>query len=92
MVSQFLRNILHAMLTLCPRGNFLFLSSADFFQNQLFGKIISGIPSECQTHWIQIRPDTVPGLICVQSVCKGFEQTTLVGNVLKCYSVYLTQI
>ena len=25
-----------------------FLSSADLFQNQLFGKILSGIPSECQ--------------------------------------------
>ena len=26
-----------------------FLSSGDYFQNQLFRKIISGIPSECQT-------------------------------------------
>ena len=26
----------------------LFLSSADFFQIQLFQKILSGIPSECQ--------------------------------------------
>ena len=32
------------------------LSSADFFQNQLFRKILSGIPSECQTDWIQISP------------------------------------
>ena len=32
-----------------------FLSSADFFQNQLFGKILSGIPPQCQTVWIQIR-------------------------------------
>ena len=29
-------------------------SSADFFQNQLFLKILSEIPSECQTAWIQI--------------------------------------
>ena len=44
-------------LTLCPHGNFsCFLSSADFFQNQLFQKILSGIPSECQTDWVQIRP------------------------------------
>ena len=28
-----------------------------FFQNKLFQKIISGIPSECQTDWIQTRPD-----------------------------------
>ena len=26
-----------------------FLSSVEFLQNQLFRKIISGIPSECQT-------------------------------------------
>ena len=55
-----------------------FLSPADFFQNQLFGKIISGIPSECQTDWVQIRPDILSGLIWVQSVCKGYEQMTIV--------------
>ena len=30
---------------------------SDFFLNQLLRKILSGIPSECQTDWIQIRPD-----------------------------------
>ena len=47
-------------------GNFagFFLSSADFFfQNQLFRKILSGIQSECQTVWIQTRPDILSGLI-----------------------------
>ena len=40
-----------------PLGNFhAFLSSANFFQNQLFWKLLSGIPSECQTDWVQIRP------------------------------------
>ena len=41
-----------------------------FFKNQnlLFEKILSGIPSECQTAWIQIR---------VQTVCKGYQQTVL---------------
>ena len=34
-----------------------FLSSADYCQNQLFKKILSGIQSEWQTVWIQIRPD-----------------------------------
>ena len=53
------------------------LSSADFFQNQLFRKITSGIPSECQTDWIQIRPDIMSGLIWVQTVCKSYQQTTL---------------
>ena len=47
------------------------LSSADFFQNQLFRKILLGIPSECQANWIQISPDILSGLIWVQTICKG---------------------
>ena len=35
------------------------------------------------TDWIQIRPDVLLGLVWVQSVCKCYEQTTLVGNRLK---------
>ena len=63
-----------------------FLFSADFLQNQLFQKNLSGIPSECQTGWIQTRPDILSGLIWVQSVCKGYEQTTGVGNELvRCF-------
>ena len=58
------------------------LSSADFFQDQLFRKILSGIPSEYQTVWIQIRPRHLPGLIWVQTVCKGCQQPTLVGKEL----------
>ena len=38
------------------------LSADFFFQNQLFGKILSGIPSECQTVRIQVRPDILPDL------------------------------
>ena len=34
-----------------------FLWSADVFFKINFRKILSGIPSECQTDWIQIRPD-----------------------------------
>ena len=36
-----------------------FLSSADFYKNQLFRKILSGMLSESQTIWIQIRPDVL---------------------------------
>ena len=61
----------------------LFLTSADFFQDQLFQKILSGIQSECQTDWIQIRPDLLSGLIWVQSVFQGYQQMTLVGHDLK---------
>ena len=55
-----------------------YLSSADYFQNQLFRKIVSGIPSACQTVWIQIRPNILSGLIWVQTVCKSYQQMTLV--------------
>ena len=30
-------------------------------------------PSECQTVWIQIRPDFMLGLIWVQTVCKSYQ-------------------
>ena len=57
-----------------------FLPSADFFSKSTFQKILSGITSEYQTDWIQIRPDILSGLIWIQSVCKSYEQTTLIGN------------
>ena len=66
--------------TLCPQGNFscFFVVCRFFFKNQLFfEKILSEIPSECQTDWIQIRPDQMSGLIWIQSVCKSYQQTTL---------------
>ena len=61
--------------------------SKKFFQSiKQFGsrsgmtQILSGIPSEYQTGWIQIRPDILSGLIWVQTVCKGYQQTPLVGK------------
>ena len=66
------------MLSFCLLGNFAsFLSSADFFQDKLFGKNLSGMPSECQTVWILVRPDILSGLIWVQTVCISYQQTTL---------------
>ena len=60
--------------------NFLyFLSSADFFQNQLFRKILLGTLSECQMVWTQIRNDVLSVLICVQTACKGYQQTAKVA-------------
>ena len=58
----------------------LFWCQLIFFQNRLFRKILSGIPSVCQTVWMQIRPDFLLGLIWVQTVCKGYHQMTLVGK------------
>ena len=67
---------------ICMLGNFsCFFASADFFQNQLFQKILSGIVSECQTVLILIRPDNLMGLIWVKTVCKGYQQLTLGGRV-----------
>ena len=55
----------------------MFLSYADFFQKQLFKKILTEISSVCQTFWIQIRPDILSGLILVLTVCKGYQQMTV---------------
>ena len=41
-----------------------------------FQKNLSGIPPECQTVWIQIRPSILSGLVWVQTGCKGYQQTT----------------
>ena len=69
-------------------GNFAcLLSSANFFQNQLLKKILSGIPSECQTVWIEIRPEFLSSLIWVETLCRGNQQMTLGDTELK--AVYL---
>ena len=53
-----------------------------FFQNQPFFKTLSGIPTECQTVWIHIRPNVLSGLIWVITVCNSYQQTTLVAKEL----------
>ena len=60
--------------SLHPRYFFMFLSSADVFRNQFHWKILSGIPSEYQIIWIQIRLDMLSGLIWVHTVCKCYQQ------------------
>ena len=37
---------------------------------------------QCQTVRIQIRPDVFSALICVQTICKGNQQTILAGKKL----------
>ena len=61
----------------------LSLSSADFFLKTTFLKILSEIPSECQTDCIQIRLDKMSDLVWVKTVCKGYQQMTLGGKELK---------
>ena len=55
----------------------LFLHTLLFCHILLFGCWILSMPSECQTAWIQIRPDILSCLIWVQTVCKGNQQSTL---------------
>ena len=43
-------------------------------------KSLGDLSVECQAVWIQIMPDVMPGLIWIQIVCKGYQQTTLVGK------------
>ena len=45
-------------------------------QNQLFEIFFQG-----QINSIQVRPDILSSLIWVQSVCKGYEQRTLVADI-----------
>ena len=61
-------------ITLC----LLFSKPADFFQNRLFQKILLGLQSECQTVSIQISFNILSGLIWVHTVCKGYQQRTLI--------------
>ena len=49
------------------------------------------IPSECRTVRIQIRPDMLSGLIWVQTVCKSYQQMSLVGEELTIH-LYFTML
>ena len=61
------------VLTLCMLGNFL------RFYVVTFLKKIFRIPSVWLIVWILIRPDILSGLIWIQIVCKGYQQTTKVA-------------
>ena len=65
------------MLTICMLGNFacVFIICESILK-LTFSNNLSVIPSECQTFWIQIGPDVLLGLIWVQTVSKGYQQTT----------------
>ena len=51
-------------------GTNAFLSSPDFFKINFLEKNISGLPSERQTDWIQIRADVLSGLIWIKMFAK----------------------
>ena len=52
------------------------------FSKLTFSRKNSGTLSEYQVVWIQIRTDILSVLIWVQTVCKGYQQTTLAGKEL----------
>ena len=74
-------------LTLCPLGKFsrLFVSAV-FFSKSTFSKNSFRNMIECQTIWIQNRPDILSGLIWYQTICKTFQQTTLGDKDLQTHS------
>ena len=65
---------LHWKMFTCPQAEALINMS----RQELFSE-----PYQCQTVWIQIRPEILSGLIWVQTVSKGYLQTTRVGKELK---------
>ena len=57
------------------------MSSSDFLKTNILEKLFQEY-HQCQTVRIQIRPDILSGLIWIQTVCKGYQQTALVGEEL----------
>ena len=58
-----------------------YLSFADFFSKLSFSKNSFRNIIIVSTVWMEIRPDKVLVLIWVQTVCKGYQYTTLGGLV-----------
>ena len=59
----------------------LFCRLLIFFKISFFEKFFQEC-HQCQTVWIQIRPDILSGLIWVQTVCRGNQQMTLIDKEL----------
>ena len=53
-----------------------------FFKIKFFEKILSALPSECQTILIQIRLDVLSSLIWIQPICKIYKQTALIDIII----------
>ena len=75
-MNSFHSGIWHAFCVIC-----------ECFQNYQFQNIFSGMPSVCQTVWIQIRPGILPGLIWVQTVWK----TTLTSEEFNFFLFYMSR-
>ena len=82
-------------LTLCMLGNnnfacFFFVCGFFFFKLTFSKKNFRNTirVTECQTFWIQIRPDFLMGLIWVQTVCKDYKQMTKVDSSGEIVNIY----
>ena len=59
------------IFTLPPWIIFMLFRRLLIFSKSTFSYILSWMPLECQTVWIQIRPDINSGLIWVHGECSG---------------------
>ena len=59
------------------------MSSAHCFQINLFAKIISGIPTECQNSLDPDQARHIVGPDLGPTACKGYQQTSLGGKEIK---------
>ena len=82
--------------TICLLGNLNdFLSSADFFQNSTFPKnsfrntlrLSNRLDSDLARRFLGKKKTS--GLIWVQTVCKGYQQTKLVGKQFNLHKIYV---
>ena len=79
-MTHYFANVLY--LSICMLGN----CSCFYFRLLTFFKIKflkinhQGPPSECQTVWIQIKTDILLVFIWVQTVAKGYCQTTKIST------------
>ena len=73
--NKVISNSLHARLFFMH-----FLSFADFFSKLTFSKKFFQVHYHCQKVWIQTRTNIFSVPIWVQTVCKGYQQTTKVAT------------
>ena len=93
-LKQIVQNKLHpdsrvlSNLFACCEHFHAFYGLLIFFQNQHFQNILSGIPSECQTDWIQIvRPDLGPNCQ-LKLLADDTRRAIFIDGGLVTYSVY----
>ena len=67
----------------------LFCHLLIFLEINIFEKKNPKCHQSVKHFWIQIRPDVLSGLIWIQTVCKGYQQTTVLGKeiIVKCFIV-----